>query len=391
MKVPTSLYLRAVDSHDFQDTIFGRAGRYGGPPSYCVYLPHPIPRSLQLDEDTSSALSDADRALGRLVGAGGRLKNPWVLADLYIRSEALSSTRIEGTQATLDDLYEAESGGAVDDDVQEVLNYIKALYFGLTFIKTEALTVDLITRLHRMLLTGVRGEDKEPGVIRSRPNWIGGADPATARFVPPPHEQLPDGIADWIDFAAEPLKIPPLVKCALLHYQFETLHPFLDGNGRLGRLLIILWLVHYGHLPEPLLHLSTYLEKNKDRYYDALQGVRERGDVQTWLRYFLEAVEAQANDAIRRSEQLLDIGDLYRQRLSGSRSRAHELIDSLIASPMITTQQVRDRLNISNQGATNLLRQLEGAGILTQIAGLPGRSNRWLAMEAYNAVRAEVP
>ena len=376
-----------VDSHDFQHTMFGRPGRSGGPGSHYAYFPAPIPRSVRLDEVTSVALSDADRALGRLAGSGRLLKNPLVIADLYIRREALSSTRIEGTHATLDDLYEATTGGHAGSDVVEVLNYIKALYAGLDVIAREPISLDLITNLHRQLLDGARGKDKEPGVVRNRPNWIGSNDPATARFVPPPHTELAAGLADWVAFAADSAVMPPLVQCALLHYQFETLHPFLDGNGRLGRLLIILHLVRGGHLPVPLLYLSTYLEHHKEEYYDALQGVRERGDVQAWLQYFLRAVASQSNDAVRRSERLVDLGEDYRKRLHGSRSRAHEVVDLLLASPIITPQQVRDRLNITGQGATNLLRQMEGAGILQRFAALPGRSNRWIAPEAMRAVR----
>jgi Fic family protein len=375
-----------VDSHDFVQSPFGRPGRSPGPAalSYCVYLPRPIPRSLQFDEVTTAELSNADRALGRLAGSGRLLKNPFVLANVYIRREAVASTR-------LDDLYEAESGGAVGADVQEVINYVNALYTGLRNLSTMSITVELLRQLHVELLAGVRGEDKQPGVIRDRPNWIGSNDPATARFVPPPHSALAEGLADWESFAGEDVMMPPLVKCALLHYQFETLHPFLDGNGRLGRLLIILFLVHDQHLPAPLLYLSTYFEHHKDEYYDALQGVRERGDIQTWLRYFLRAVSVQANDAVRRSERLMDLGDEYRQRLSGSRSRAHELVDRLLSSPWITTQHVRDQLGVTNQGAVNLLRQLEGIGILRQTTRLPGRSNRWVAHEAMAAVREETP
>lgn len=377
-----------MDSHDFVDSLFGRPGRIGaGVESYCAYFPKPIPRSLTFEEETSAELSAADRALGRLVGSGRLLKNPLLIADLYIRREALASTRIEGTQATLDDLYEAETTGDVGTDVREVLNYVRALYLGLEAIKTSAITLDLVRRLHVQLLTGARGEEKQPGVVRGRANWIGSNDPATARFVPPPHTELEAGLDDWVSFANEDLRMPPLVQCALLHYQFETLHPFLDGNGRLGRLLIILYLIRNEHLPLPLLYVSTYLEKNKQEYYDALQGVRERGDIQTWLQYFLRAVAAQAIDAVRRSERLVDLGDIYRARLAGSKGRAHEVIDDLLASPSITTQRVRQRLGLSNQGATNMLRQLENLGILQQVAGGPGLPNRWIAHEVMAAVR----
>ncbi len=378
-----------VDSHNFVDSKFGRPGRSPGPAhlSYTVYLTRPIPRSVPLDELTTVEMSNADRALGRLAGSGRRLKNPLILANLYIRREAVSSTRIEGTQATLEDLYEAETGGAVGSDVQEVINYVATLFEGLEAIKVEPISVDLLKRLHIELMSGVRGEDKQPGVIRNRPNWIGSNDPATALFVPPPHTELSSGLADWERFLAEDIPMPPLIRCALMHYQFETLHPFLDGNGRLGRLLIILYLMREDHLPAPLLYLSTYFEQHKPAYYDALQGVRERGDIQTWLQYFLKAIAHQANDAVRRSERLVDLAEEYRTRLSGSRSRAHELIDPLLASPWITTQRARSELGVTNTGATNILRQLEEVGILSPLPRLPGRSNRWVAAEVMSAVR----
>ena len=342
-----------------------------------------------LDEATTVELSKADRAIGRLAGSGRLLKGPLPLADIYIRREALSSTRIEGTEATLDDLYEAESGGSIGADVQEVLNYVNALDEGLRLIQQSPIDVEMIKTLHIALMAGVRGEDKQPGVIRERPNRIGSNDPVTARFVPPPHVELEAGLRDWETFAAEGLRMPPLVACALLHYQFETLHPFLDGNGRLGRLLIILFLIKEGHLPVPLLYMSSFFERHKQEYSDALQGVRERGDIQTWLRYFLRGVHGQANDAVRRSERLVDLGDEYRRRLAGSRSRAHELVDSLLAGPMITTQRVRDQLGVTSTGATNLLRQLEAESILRPMKRIQGRSNRWVAFEVMNVLREE--
>lgn len=379
-----------MDPNNFVDSDFGRPGRSDTPVPYCVYLPKRIPRSIALDEPTMALLSNADRALGRLGGAGRLLKNPFYLADLFIRREAVASTRIEGTQATLDDLYDAESGGAIGDDVQEVLSYISALNYGLRAVTESPITVAMIAELHAQILVGVRGQDKQPGIVRTRPNWIGGNDPATARFVPPPHTALPDALADLEAFLHENLLMPPLIKCALMHYQFETLHPFLDGNGRLGRLLIVLYLVEQGHLPSPLLYMSTYFERHKPDYYDALQGVREKGDVQTWLRYFLRGIAVQANDAVRRSERLADLAETYRSRLQGSRSRAHELIDVLIATPVIATAQVRTRLGVTSAGATNLLRQLEQLNILRPIAGLPGRSNRWSAHEVLRILTEEV-
>ena len=379
-----------MDSHDFVDSIFGRPGRSPGPHTYAVYLPRPIPRSMQLDETTTLELSRADRALGRLAGSGRLIKNPLLLADLYMRREALSSTRIEGTQATLDDLYEAESGGSIGEDVQEVINYVNALQLGLELITSGAqISVEMIKALHVTLMVGVRGEDKQPGVIRDRPNWIGSNDPATARFGPPPHNELAALLEDWERFICETPPLPPLVACALLHYQFETLHPFLDGNGRLGRLLIILFLVQEGHLPVALLYLSTYFEQHKQEYYTALQSVRERGAADMWLQYFLGAVTIQANDAVLRSERLIDLGEKYRRQLAGSRGRAHELIDALLAAPFITTQAVVKRLNISTTGAGNMLRQLEAEGILRPTRRIPGRSYRWVAHEVMDVLRSD--
>jgi Fic family protein len=378
-----------VDSHDFVDSIFGAPGWSAGPQPYCVYLTKPIPRSLALAEATINELSRADRAIGRLAGSGRLLKNPLLLANTYIRREAVSSTRIEGTEATLDDLFEAETGGAVDADVREVINYVTALDHGLELIKTSEITVELVCRLHVLLLDGVRGEDKQPGLVRERPNWIGSSDPATARFVPPLPTELARGLADWEAFVTSDHDMPPLVACALLHYQFETLHPFLDGNGRLGRLLIVLYLVKNDHLPAPLLYLSSYFEHHKQEYYDTLQGVRQHGDIDGWLQFFLRAVAVQANDAVRRSERLVDLGDDFRRRLAGSRSRAHELIDSIVSAPVITTQRVSAQLGVTPTGAAKLLRQLETAGILVPMQRVPGRSNRWSALEVMSVLREE--
>lgn len=205
-------------------------------------------------------------------------------------------------------------------------------------------------------------------------------------FVPPPADEMVRGLDDWERFLHENVNMPPLVKCALLHYQFETLHPFLDGNGRLGRLLIIFFLIHEGHLPAPLLCVSAYFDAHKDDYYDRLQAVREAGDIQGWLRFFLDGVAVQANDAIQRAEELTDLREDYRGRLRGSRSRAHEVIDLLLENPFITTGNVAERLRVTNQGAKNLLVRLEGEAVLEAAPRLPGRSNRWVARDVLRAL-----
>jgi Fic family protein len=365
-------------------TVVKTPGRFG----FHTFLPATLPRSLSLDETTVQVLSEADRAIGRLAGAGRLLPNPHLLVNAYITREAVASSRIEGTQATVSDVFEATSGGEVGGDVREVVNYIRALNTGLARLATLPISRRLVEEIHAVLMEGVRGQERDPGNIRRSPNWIGGQNPETAVFVPPPVEEMEQGLSDWEHFVNEELLMPPLVRCALLHYQFETLHPFLDGNGRLGRLLIIFFLMSEQHLPAPLLYVSGYFDANKDEYYDRLQAVRERGSVQEWLQFFLHGVAVQANDAIRRAEELTDIRERHRELLRGSRSRAHEIVDSLLENPYVSTTSVVQLLGVTNQGATNLLRQLERAGILEPARRIPGRANRWVAPEILRVLSA---
>jgi Fic family protein len=367
----------------FTSKTFGRVVKTPGKYGFYTFVPEPIPRALQLDTHTVTVLSEADRALGRLAGAGRLLPNPHLLVSPYITREAVASSRIEGTQATLSDVFDARSRGAMYGDVGEVVNYIDAMNEGLALLSTLPISRRLIETIHRRLLTGVRGQDRRPGEIRNSPNWIGSPDntPTTAVFVPPPVDEMERGLTDWEKFAHEHLDMPPLVKCALMHYQFETLHPFLDGNGRLGRLLIIFFLMSDGHLPAPLLYVSSYFETHKSEYYDRLQAVRERGDIQHWLQFFLQAVAAQATDAVNRAERLTDVRERYREKLHGSRTRAHELVDALLENPYVTTRSAAERLGVTGQGATNLLRQLAAVGIVEPAPRVPGRSNRWVAAE----------
>ena len=303
--------------------------------------------------------------------------------NAYIRREAVSSSRIEGTQATLSEVFDAESRGDLRGEIQEVVNYIRAMDVGLQRLTSLPISKRLIEEIHSVLLEGVRGQAMQPGRIRSSPNWIGSPDnrPTTAIFVPPPADEMVLGLSDWEQFIHAELTMPPLIRCALLHYQFETLHPFLDGNGRLGRLLIIFYLVSEGLLPAPFLYLSSYFEQHKGEYYDRLQAVRERGDIDGWLTFFLAAVVRQATDALSRAERLIDLRETYRERLRGKRSRAHEILDAVLENPFVTTSQTARRLNISPQGATNLLRSLQAEAILSPLPRIPGRSNRWVAHE----------
>ncbi|CAN5134215.1 Fic family protein [soil metagenome] len=355
---------------------------------YEHYVPRPIPRGLDFDQLTVRSLSAADRALGRLAGAGRLLTNPHLLVRPYLATEALASSRIEGTQASLSDVFEADAdeGRADSVDVREVQNYVAAFELGRGLLDALPLSLRLVRMVHQRLLTDVRGVEKNPGQFRTSQNWIGrpGGGLADAVFVPPRHDpEMREALADWERFIHErDGLLPPLVVCALLHHQFETIHPFLDGNGRLGRLVVILYLLDVGELSEPLLYLSPWFERDREAYYAHLQGVRERGEVQEWLRYFLDGVAYQASDAVARAERLTDLQQTYRTELTGDRSNAIHLVDLLFANPVVTTTRVSRQLDVTGAGALNVIRKLEGKGWLRE-ARVSGRGGRitWIATD----------
>lgn len=365
-------------------TEFGEVVRTLGDQGFFAYLPSGIPREIELESRTVLLLSDADDALGRLAGVGRLLPNPHLLASAYLTQEAVASSRIEGTQASLSEVFRAVAGGGSppSSDVQEVRNYIAALEHGLARLEELPICLRLTTEIHRILMRNVRGREQHPGEFRTTQNWIGssGDRPDTAPFVPPPVDHLAGCLADWERYANERPPVPVLVQCGLLHYQFETIHPFLDGNGRLGRLLIVLFLVSRARLPQPLLYISRFFEDNRAEYYDRLQGVRERGEIQEWLQLFLTAVAVQARDAVDRAEALVDLRERYRQALRGSRSRAPEVVDLLLGNPVLTAGRVERELSVTNAGALNLIRQLESLEVVQDV-GRTGRGGRrvWVA------------
>jgi Fic family protein len=348
---------------------------------------------LQLTAETVLALSDADTALGRLAGAGRLLPDPHLLARPYVTREALASSRIEGTQASLSDVYQAaaEGGSREDSDVREVENYIAAMDEGLRLLPTLPISGRLLQAIHTVLMQGVRGREKTPGEFRRSPNWIGAADdrPENAIFVPPPVAEMHRSLADWERFANGDHSLPPLIACALLHYQFETIHPFLDGNGRLGRLLIVFYLMEQQRLSQPLLYVSPYFEARRADYYDRLQAVRERGEIQEWLQFFLRAVTTQATDAIERAEVLVDLRERYRLSLAGSRTRVAEVVDLMLLTPVVTTRLVADRLGVTPQAALNYINEFAERGWLQQLP-TRGRGGRiyWLAAEVFAVLDA---
>jgi Fic family protein len=254
------------------------------------------------------------------------------------------------------------------------------------------ISLRLIKEMHRILLTGVRGQDKTPGEFRRTQNWIQSPDnrPETARFVPPPKDEMWDALDDWEKYCHDKHpRLPLLVRCALLHYQFETIHPFLDGNGRLGRLFVALYLMDRGRLPAPLLYLSSYFDARRDDYYDRLQYVRERGEIKEWLLFFLDGIAVQAADAVERAEQLSDLREKYRGLLRATSARTVEAVDLLFATPILTVRYVQDQLRLSQPGATNLLRRLDAHGIVRETGAGTGVRHRWYSDEILRVLDPE--
>ena len=342
-----------------------------------AFLPDPLPPDIQWTPALVSALSDADRALGVVAGLGRLLPNPHLLIRPLMRREAVLSSRIEGTQASLSDLYAYEAAQLelfeLPSDVQEVHNYIEALEYGLERIRELPLSLRLIRELHGRLMAGVRGREKHPGEFRREPNWIGppGCTAETANYVPPPVAEMHDALHAFESYLHEPSDLPPLARIALIHYQFEAIHPFLDGNGRIGRLLITLLLCEWDLLPQPLLYLSPYFEASREAYYDLLLAVSQRGAWEEWLIYCLRGVAAQAQDAIARIRRLQDLRESYRAMVQSERAAARLLqaLDLLFASPVVTVRQVEAEMGVNYPTAQRYVQRLEELGILREITG----------------------
>ena len=381
-----------MDPARFVSTAFGQpVKRPGDKWAFWYFAPADLPRHFDLSLDTVLVLSQADAALGRLAGVGRLLSNPGILVQPYQRREAVASSRIEGTEASLSDVLQAEAAEepTESDDIAEVFNYQRALAEGIRLLRTLPLSMRLILQVHAVLLSGVRGQEKRPGEVRSSPVWIGSPtdSPDTAAFVPPLPELLGDRLTDWERFLHEEDRLPILVKCALMHYQFETIHPFLDGNGRIGRLLITLLLIEKKVLELPLLYVSAYMEQNRQEYYSRLQAVRERGEIQEWLQFFLTAVHRQAVDAEERAGRLVELREQYRATFAGTKSRAVEVVDLLFSNPFLTVKRVETALRVTNQGARKLINSVDERGLIRKI-GTSGRGGRifWLAEEIYQVV-----
>ena len=334
-------------------------------------------------------LEEASRAIGRLDGVTSILPDTPLFLYMYIRKEALLSSQIEGTQSSLSDLllFETEEAPGVPlDDVQEVSNYVAAMNHGLARIREGfPISLRLMREIHEILLARGRGSAKQPGEFRRSQNWIGGTRPGNAVFVPPPPEQVPDLMSDLERFVhADTPEIPALIKAGLVHVQFETIHPFLDGNGRLGRLLITFLLCAQGILKEPILYLSLYFKTHRRHYYDLLQQVRERGDWEAWLAFFLEGVAETSVQAADAAREILNLFDADRDRIEGlgrpaaSALRVHQLLQQ---KPIIAIPDAAQRLGISAPTIAKSVHHLERLGILREITGRQRR--RLFAYDGY--------
>ena len=364
------------------------------PGGYRAYVPAPLPPPLAWSEALMVGLSAADRAVGRLAGEGRRLPNPHLLIRPFIRKEAVLSSRIEGTQATLGELLAAEAGAAVERspaDLREVGNYVVALEYALERLETLPMSLRLVREMHECLMRGVLGDASTPGEFRRSQNWIGapGCTLNEATYVPPPPSDLMPCLGAWESFLHDDT-LPPLVHAALVHAQFEAVHPFLDGNGRVGRLLITLLLVTRGVIPSPLLYLSAYFEATREQYYARLLGLTAEGEWEEWLVYFLRGVELQSEDAVERIQRLDALLERWKNELTGERSRLPERALALFfENPFWTVGGAAERLGSAFTTAQRAIDRLEAIGVLARVG--ERRRNRVYCADAILDVLEEPP
>jgi Fic family protein len=341
--------------------------------AYAAFVPAPLPPVLEWSPRLIGVLSDADRLIGRLAGEGGRLPNPHILMRPFVRREAVLSSKIEGTQATLGELLAAEAGAAVErspEDLREVGNYVAALEHGISLLQELPLCVRLVRELHTKLMEGVRGQNATPGIFRTTQNWIGkpGSTLATASYIPPPPGEVEPCLAAWEKFLHES-DLPPLVTIALAHYQFEAIHPFLDGNGRVGRLLITLFLIERKILPTPLLYLSAFFEAARRDYYDGLRGVSTSGAWNEWLEYFLLGVARMSEDALSRATRINDLLAEWHGKLAGhSTNTPIRVLGLLAANPFVTITGAANQLSVAFTTVQRAIERLESSGIVRQVS-----------------------
>ncbi|MFC1843118.1 Fic family protein [Candidatus Dependentiae bacterium] len=359
-----------------------RSGKYVSQMGrYKAFVPSPLPPdpAIKIEGELKKLLKEANLVLAKLDGFAYAIPNVDLFIGMYVKKEALLSTQIEGTQASLEDVFAFE---ATQDekmfeninDIEEVVNYIKSLNYGIKKLEKFPMSLRLIKELHKILLQGVRGHEKTPGEFKRTQNWIGpaGCTLQNAKFVPPSPQETLTAMGDLEMYMHSGAILPELVDCALIHYQFETIHPFLDGNGRLGRLLITFYLFWKGLLKRPLLYLSYYLKKNRQEYYDRLGMVRKSGDYEQWVTFFLQGVIETADLAIEDAKKILSLQERHRKLLlekNVSSQFAHMLLEKLFYTPYVSVKDVQNEFGIHYQSAANLIAKFQAIGILKEITG----------------------
>jgi len=346
--------------------------------NYYAFIPNPLPPKIEYSKELVNLLSDATLQIGNLNGIGTTLPNPSLLIVPYIRREAVLSSKIEGTETSLSELfyfeaqrYEEREKEAKKTDRLEVLNYVKAMDYGIKRFKELPLCLRLIRELHGILMKDVRGKNLTPGEFRKSQNWIGKAGCALneATFVPPPAHEMKEALSNLEKFFHSKSKLPGLIECAFVHYQFETIHPFLDGNGRIGRLLITLLLYQKEYLVYPMLYLSAFFEKHRDEYYAKLLSVSQKGCWEEWLKFFLLAVIVQSKNAINNSKSIVRLLEAYKDKIHKKKSSIYtlKLLDQVFKNPYITIPDAAIKLGTSYHTAKAAVKVLVELKILSEI------------------------
>lgn len=361
-----------------------RAGRYiQQPTGYKAFIPAPLPPvpPIEFGGELQTLLSAADRDIGRLDALAMLLPNPDLFVAMYVRHEAVLSSQIEGTQSTLEDVLAYEAEALRDDtprDIEEVVNHVRAMNHGLKRLHELPLSLRLLREVHAELMSGVRGGDKSPGEFRTSQNWIGGRGSTLrdAAFIPPPPHEVINALGQLENFLHEARDtVPLLVRCALAHAQFETIHPFLDGNGRVGRLLITLMLCEDGALSRPLLYLSLYLKARRAEYYDRLTAIRQQGHWEQWVAFFLRGISRTAQEATRTAQAIVAQRDAHRAAVA-RQAKALALIDHLLRQPTVSIRRVAQLVGCTAPTAAKLVREFEERGWLRELTGY-GRNRVW--------------
>ena len=362
------------------------------PTGYRAFIPASLPPEPPLDitGDLQALLSDADRALGRLDGSIQTLPDPDMFMLMYVRKEAVLSSQIEGTQSSLQDVLAAEAkifSAERPHDVVEVINYVGAMNYGLERLSSLPVSVRLVREIHQRLLRNVRGSHLTPGELRTTQNWIGppGCTLNDAIFVPPPPHEVPTALGELESFIYGSHGIPTLVRLGLIHAQFETIHPFLDGNGRVGRLLITFLLTERDILQKPVLYLSHYFKRHRNTYYELLQAVRDSGDWESWLAFFLKGVAEVSREATMTARSIIDLRERHRlavtDRLGNSAGNGHRVLERLYRRPIMSVADVREITGTSYSAANSLVARFVEIGILSEVTG--NRRNRQFRYDPY--------